>query len=139
MKLSTKWRVVLDSNVFVSAFIWGGTPQKIINLWLDGKILLIISPPLLAEILLVFERFHFSSREIKKIKEILEIHSLKVIPKKKINICRDPKDNMVLATCQAGKASYLITGDKDLLCLGEFKTAKILNPKDFLKIYQRKA
>ena len=138
MKSSTSWRVVVDTNVFISAFIWGGNPQKIINLWLSEKITLIISPSLLSEILLVLKRFHFSSAEIKKIKEILETHSLKVIPKKKVNICRDPKDNIILATCQDGKASYLITGDKDLLSLNKIKTTKILAPKNFLKIYRKK-
>jgi uncharacterized protein len=49
-------------------------------------------------------------------------------------INRDPKDNFLLDLIDISKADYLITGDKDLLELNPFKTAKILTPSDFEKI-----
>lgn len=134
-RLLTNLRVVIDTNVFVSAFIWGGNPEKIIKAWLKGKFVLLISPILLAEILLVLERLGMDVREIQQTRDILERHGLKVSPSKKITLCRDPKDDAVLDLCAVGKADYLITGDKDLLQIKKFKETEILQPKEFLNLY----
>jgi putative PIN family toxin of toxin-antitoxin system len=57
-----------------------------------------------------------------------------VYPTKKLLLCRDPKDNMVLECCLAAKATHLITGDKDLLEIGETPfDLKIVTPHDFMK------
>ncbi len=50
-----------------------------------------------------------------------------------VKLCRDPKDNKFLALALAGKASAIITGDKDLLILNPFKDICILSPAEFLK------
>jgi len=133
MKLSIKRRVVIDTNIFISAFIWGGNSKKVVNFWLEEKFILVISPFLLTEILLILRRFNFSSVEIKKLRRVLESHTLRVFPKQQINLCRDPKDNMVLTTCRASRADYLVTGDKDLLSLKKFKSTLIFTPREFLK------
>jgi putative PIN family toxin of toxin-antitoxin system len=49
-------------------------------------------------------------------------------------MCRDPKDNFLLDLIDVSMADYLVTGDKDLLALNPFKTAKILTPADFEKV-----
>lgn len=131
-KSSTKLRVVVDTNVFVSAFIWGGNPQKVIRKWLKGELILLLSPFLLAEILLVLERFGFNQKDLQKLRYILEIHSLKLAPRRKVTLCRDKKDNQVLDLCLAGKADYLVTGDKDLLAIKKFQKTKIVSAKEFL-------
>ena len=53
-------------------------------------------------------------------------------PKTKIKVCRDPKDNMFLELAVTGKASCIITGDKDLVALNPFRGIKIISPGDFL-------
>ena len=133
-KSSTRPRVVVDTNVFVSAFIWGGQPKKVIQEWLRGKFILLLSPFLLSEIILVLQRFGFSRRDLEKIREILEDNSLKFIPPRKTRQCRDAKDNRVLDLCLAAKADFLVTGDKDLLVLKKFRQTKILAPKEFLTL-----
>jgi putative PIN family toxin of toxin-antitoxin system len=52
----------------------------------------------------------------------------------KLNICRDPKDNMFLELAKTVAADYLITGDKDLLVLNQFETIKILKPSEFSQV-----
>jgi putative PIN family toxin of toxin-antitoxin system len=133
MRLSTKPRVVLDSNVFVSAIVWGGNPEKILNLWLRGKFDLFISPEILLETLDVLAKFQVSSRLIEQIKNLIEIHGQRLIPKSNFKICRDLGDNKFLNLCFDCQADYLVTGDKDLLALKRFKKTKILKPKEFLK------
>jgi len=133
IKSSKKLHVVVDTNVFVSAFIWGGNPKKIIELWMNDKFFLLTSPFLVAEILLILEKFGLGKEDLQGLKEILERNSLRFFPQIKIFLCRDKKDNQILDLCLAGKADFLITGDKDLLALKKFKKTKIVLPKDFLK------
>lgn len=130
---SIKWRIVIDTNVFVSAFIFGGKPKSIVQLWLKDKFILILSPFLLTEILLVLKRFGFNSNDLQSLRLILEEHSLHFSPISKAKICRDLKDNAILDLCAASKADFLITGDKDLLVLKQFSITKILEPVQFLK------
>jgi len=134
MNWSIKLRVVVDTNVFISGLLWGGNPGKILNLWLWGKFNLLMSPYLCFEILDVYQKFDNPSQDIEKLRLYLETKTIKIIPKKKVRVCRDPKDNQILALCWVGQADFLITGDKDLLSLKEFKNTKIVRPKEFLKI-----
>lgn len=134
MNWSTKLRVVVDTNVFISGLLWGGNPGKILNLWLWGKFNLLMSPYLCFEILDVYQKFDNPSQDTEKLRLYLETKTIKIIPKKKVRVCRDPKDNQILTLCWVGQADFLITGDKDLLSLKEFKNTKIVKPKEFLKI-----
>ena len=63
--------------------------------------------------------------------KIISISSI-VEPKQKFDVCKDPKDNMVLECAFEGKADYIVTQDKHLLQLCEFKGIKIATPKQFL-------
>jgi len=93
-----------------------------------------MSPYLCFEIISVYERLNNPKEDVEKLKLYLETQTIKIIPRKKINVCRDKKDNQILALCLAGDADFLITGDKDLLSLKKFGDTKILKPKEFLKL-----
>lgn len=135
MALSTKPRVVLDTNVFVSGIVWDGNPEKVLNLWLQEKFTLFISPAVLLEILAVLAKFKLPASLINQFKDLLENHAEKVIPHSRFNLCRDPKDNQFLNLCFACRADYLVSGDKDLLALRVFKGTKILKPREFLRVF----
>lgn len=137
MSLLTKPRVVLDSNIFVSAIVWGGNPEKVLNLWLEEEFILFISPKILLEILMVLAKFQIPAGLIGKIKSLIENHAEKIIPKSDFKACRDPKDNLFLNLCFDCRADYLVTGDKDLLSLKKFKGTKILKPQEFLRIFSK--
>lgn len=131
-------RVVIDTNVLISAIGWGGAPQKILTLCLDGKFKLVLSPELIAEIkdVLFRERFNFIGKE-KKDELILLLSELAEIvsPDHKVNICRDVKDNMFLDLAISGNVDFLITRDEDLLMLGKFHNVNIIAPNQFLKYH----
>ncbi|MBU1322875.1 putative toxin-antitoxin system toxin component, PIN family [Patescibacteria group bacterium] len=132
MNLSTKPRVVIDTNVLISGFYWSGTPKQIVSLWLKGKFKLYVSPGTAAELISLLIRFGVPQTKIRNIKKILVTHSIKVIPQQKVFLCRDPKDNKFLELCLSAPADYLITGDKDLLVLKKFGSTQIVTPKQFL-------
>lgn len=134
MHLSTNYRVVIDTNVFISALLWNGTPDKVLQLWRKEKILLLLSPFLLAEIFSVLERSGVTNEDIQYFTQSLENNSIKVIPMTTITLCRDPKDNEILSLAVDGDANYIITGDRDLLTLGIIEKTTIVKPKDFLQM-----
>ena len=63
MNSSTKLLVVIDTNVFISGVFWGGKPQAVIQAWQKNKLVLLLSPYLLAEISTVLERFSASDKQ----------------------------------------------------------------------------
>lgn len=79
------------------------------------------------------EQHGIGSNEKELIINKLQAGAIKIIPSRKVNICRDKKDNQVLDLCVVGKADYLVTGDKDLLVLKKFKKTKIVSPREFIE------
>jgi len=134
MSLSTKPRVVIDTNVLISGTLWGGKPGLIIKHYRRGKFTVLISPFILAELANFLEEYHIEEEQRRIILNEFESTPIKIIPPKKVTICRDTKDNQILDLCLAGKADFLITGDKDLLALKKFRDTKILRPKEFLQV-----
>lgn len=126
-------KAVIDTNVFISGILFSGNPAKVLRLFKIGKIELLLSPELEAEILRKIAAFTADKNLIADLCHVLEEKSTKIIPTKSVKICRDPKDNMILALAQEGKADCIITGDKDLLVLRRFGRAAILTPRQFLE------
>jgi putative PIN family toxin of toxin-antitoxin system len=80
--------------------------------------------------------FRLSSTEATRVVNDVLTYSRMVMPTREIGICRDNKDNLVLACAAAGRADYIVTGDPDLLTLKNFEEISILNPRDFLSTTQ---
>ena len=129
-----KRRVVIDTNVFVSGVVFGGTPNKVLKLLKRSDVELLMSNLLAEEILTQLIRFHVSSLTYAMVVHEIRIRAHRLIPRITPHQSRDPKDDMLLALCLAGNADYLITGDKDLLVLRKFGTTTIVTPKQFIKI-----
>ena len=131
-------KVIIDTNVFISAIFWGGKPRKVIEAWAKDKLDLVISPAILAELQKQINTkakiLKTSSDYASQWLEVIEQKAIKVSPKEKIAVCRHPKDNVLLEACLAGEAEYLVTGDKDLLVLKNFKKTKILTTAKFIKM-----
>ncbi len=130
-------KAIIDTNVFISGIIYGGNPRKIVNFWLDKKLILCLSPELKAEILnKLGKKFLLPSESLTFIEKSLDTYSLKYVPKVKLTICQDPKDNFLLELAQVARADFLITGDKDLLTLKKYKNTKIVSPGEYLQILE---
>jgi uncharacterized protein len=135
-----KNKIVIDTSVLISAFAFGGIPQKAVTKALK-ETLIVVSPPLLNEYryvpLELFKKNKINNEQFKSLISGTAAFVSKAVvinPKKKLFICRDPKDNLVLECCLEADADILITGDKDLLEIKNlpFKL-KIYNPSAYLK------
>ena len=131
---SIRYKVVLDTNVFISGAVYGGNAGIILKYIEDDKFDLLISKTTSNELFGKLHNLKISLTTIRSLEKLLLFHGKTFTPKKRIRICRDPKDNMFLELCLEAKADYLITGDRDLLDLKSFKKTIILTPKQFLAI-----
>ena len=129
-------RVVLDTNAVISALLFSGVSSKLVSLWQNGLITPLLSREILDEYLRVlsYPKFQLSDEEIKELiqEEILPFAEV-VKPKRRWRVVRrDPSDNKFLECAVAGRASVIISGDKDLLSLGSFRRIRIQSPAQFL-------
>ena len=133
--MNNKTKLVIDTNIFISAFLGGKNAKFLLKEVVNDTYELIMSKQQLKEIEQVMKRpkFHkyITSSEID---ELINLLSLKIIVPsiyEKINDCRDSKDNMILEEAVYGNAQYIITGDEDLLVLNPYRWINILTLRDF--------
>ncbi len=135
-------KLVIDTNVFVSALIQRSYPYLIINeLFVDGKIELCISDALLAEYYAVFNREKFArySDFLNKAEILIaeiEARSFKFTPKKKLTIISDKDDNKFLELADECKADFLITGNTNDFTIKKYKRTKIVTPKEYWESFK---
>ncbi len=133
-----KKRIVLDTNIFISALGWEGKPREIFRRVLDGEFGLIISQSQIEELerVLAYPKFKFTeeqkSRFLTIIFEIAEV----VKTSHKIDIIKDdPTDNIILESAVENNASFIVSGDEHLLKIKQFGKVKILTPSEFIKMF----
>ena len=130
-------RVVADTNIYISAILFGGKPEEIRKLARQGTIEHLVSETILAEITGVLKRkFGWSDWQISEvIKDIRSITTL-ITPVSALSVIKeDEPDNRVLECAAEGKAQYIVTGDKHhLQPLKAFRRTTILNPTQFLEL-----
>ncbi|MFZ3063532.1 MAG: putative toxin-antitoxin system toxin component, PIN family [Actinomycetota bacterium] len=132
-------RVVLDTNILLSAILFGGTPGEVLDLWQRGLFELVMSPELLAELLTKLRfKFDLPSHLVVEWERIVSEKAIHVLPDYVTKVCRDPDDNKLLDTSLAGRATYLVTGDEDLLSLKTWQGIRILKAADFLRTVSRR-
>lgn len=130
-------RVVLDTNVLISAVVYGGNPQEILQAVASRTIDLFISEELIEEVQDVLRRpqFGLSIRFVQNTIAELTAIAHWVIPQKRHHIIEtDPSDNLVLDCAVGAAADYLVTGDKHLLRLEKCDNVQIINPQEFVSM-----
>lgn len=126
-------RAVLDTNVIISALIFGGQPRRTLKEVITGGMIACHSPLLLAELVdVLYKKFHFTKDKLRLLEKKIKKHFILVYPQKNINILKDTADNRVLETALAGKCDYIITGDKELLALKKYQQIKIITVKKLI-------
>lgn len=130
-------RVVLDSNVFISALIHPGLAREFIFQLLYQGVKIVISDYIINEVEEVLKRNKFKDRKI--LGELWlflkrDIMIVKVNFKPLKTYLRDPKDHPVLKTAQKARAQFIITGDDDLLFLKSWQKIKIITMAEFRKL-----
>lgn len=129
-------RVVVDTNVIVSALTAGGTPQRILEAWITGEFIALISKELRQEINTVLKRSHLISFDRKRriLLGTLFNQALMVLPRR-INkpVFTDENDHFLYELAVTGQAHAIVTGDKAVLAAKKVSGIVILTPGQFCK------
>ena len=130
-------RIIIDTNIVISGAFFNGLPKTILKSVADEKFDVFISDEILKE-------YH------KSVKEMLEkdkyhlnfalfeafMKSIKMIESKSnVKICRDPDDDKFINCAIDAKAIYIVSGDKDLLTIGQYEDIEIVTAKEFYDKY----
>lgn len=126
-------RVLLDTNVLLSAILFGGVPEALLRRALGGEMALITSVTLLDELEdLLVDKFTFSRSAARLTRAEVESLSDLAVSERVPQVSRDRDDDHVLAAAVAGRADMIVTGDKDLLVLQTHAGIPILTPRQLL-------
>ena len=130
-------RICLDTNVLLSGIFWKGIPGRIIDAWIEEKFDVIVSPSVLEEYISVLRRLG-SSVDLSLVEKWIPVIFEKVltilVPSSSLQWSRDSDDDQFIELALAGKADYLVSGDRDLLDLVGTLPIRIVSPRNFLEI-----
>lgn len=135
-------RVVLDSSVLVSAFLTeGGTTAALLDHYRRGAFALCCSPWIVGEVERALlrprniGRYRYTAEDVREFLDGLarSAQFFRDAPQVPV-VTRDPSDDQVIACALAAEADYLVTGDDDMLVLGEHEGIRIVTPRAFLEL-----
>ena len=129
-------RVVLDTDILISAFVFpGGPPEDVLRAALEGRIELVTSPPLLAEFGRVLSsklgwELAFAEETVAQVARIGTV----VRPKERVSgIADDPDDDRVLEAASSARADVIVSGDRHLLSLRTWRGIEVEKATQFLR------
>lgn len=132
-------RIVVDSNIIISAFNFGGLPARVVSSSLQSSVELYLSRFILNEVAGVLEKkFDWQLDKVHRALQSLTEQAQIVTPRDRVGVARDENDNRILECALAAQAHYLISGDDDLLSLKKYSQTKIVTPAHFLSAIRKK-
>ena len=128
-------RVVLDTNVLIAALVFpGGQGDLALRRIIEGRDQLLLSAPILDELLSVLGRkFSRDAEELAHVAVFLSDLALTVKPRRRLRVVADDPDNRILECALAGRAEAIVTGDKALLALREFRAIRLITLRSYLE------
>ena len=130
-----KNRIVIDTNIWIS-YLLNKEFLAVDKILSTPNLKLLFSSQLLEEFVEVASRpkfkKYFPPIDLEELLFQMKDHGEFILVKNATSICRDPKDNFLLSLSKEGKATYLITGDKDLLALKRFGKTQIITLQKYL-------
>jgi len=131
-----QYNVVIDTNVMVSALLKStGAPSKILDSWVQGRFVLIVSQEILDEYFEVLVRKAIEPDLVGVLSRRMTRYAHLVRPKERLNVVeQDASDNKFLECALEAYAEYIVSGDRHLLDLKRFGETEIVTPSRFLKL-----
>ena len=128
-------RVVLDTNVYVSALHFGGLPLELLLLGRGEEVTFFASPAILGELTGVLtEKFHWDEQRVTDAIATLGQFVVIIQPRRRLRVVRrDEADNRILECAVAAQADCIVSGDRDLLDLRRFRRIPIQTPRAFIE------
>ncbi len=131
-----KDRVIIDTNLWIS-FLISKDYSKLDKIISEKQVTLLYSQDLIDEFIEVAQRpkfkKYFTTEDLQALLLSMSSRATFIEVASTVDTCSDSKDNFLLALAKDGKASHLITGDKDLLILKIFGRTKILTLTEYLR------
>ena len=134
-------KITTDTNVLISSTFWSGDSDRILEKVENKEIELVLSKEIIEEFSKVLEYKEIKDKikdknlEMKRTVEKIISLSTIIVPSLKFNeIKEDPSDNIILDCAVEGNVDFILSQDKHLLNLKEFRGIKIINPADFLNL-----
>ena len=127
-------RIVIDTNVVVSAMFFGGRPRQLLEMLMKHQVEAYVTQEIITEYQETSDELlsryptkpvRLPLNQIISACNLLETHS-------KIAVCRDPEDDKFIECAVAGKCIYIVSGDKDLLAVEKYHNIQIVTVADFL-------
>ena len=139
--MTPKLKIVFDTNIYISAILFGGNPRLCLELAREGDIQLYSSRKILLELAeKLREKFLWQEEDILEALEGLLVSTKLVKPEHTVSIIKqDVEDNRILECAETTNADFIVSGDKKhLLSLRNYKGIPILSAKAFLDYFYNK-
>jgi uncharacterized protein len=128
-------RIVLDTNVIVSALVFGGVRRAVLELAETGQCQLFYSESIQGEVRRVLsEKFGWAPAMLQEVLPVLWSKGELVVPQTEIHaVPDDPDGDRILECAVAAKASFIVSGDRHLIALRSYKSISVVTPRQFLE------
>ncbi len=133
-------KVTLDTNVIISAILFGGKPEEIIKLASSEQLIIFISHDILAETVFILRsKFGWSNLQIEHAERMLRDIATIITPQERLKVIKkDEADNRILECALEGAADFIISGDKKhILPLRRCKQIPIVTAAAFLDHFHK--
>jgi putative PIN family toxin of toxin-antitoxin system len=134
-------RAVVDTNILIRALIRPqGSAGPVLQYLRDGRFQIVYSEALLDELIAKLalprlrNKYHLDDESLEAFLALLALRGELVAPQRRIEVCRDAQDNMVIEAAVAGAANCIASSDEDLLVLGAFEDIRIIPPEAFVAL-----
>ena len=128
-------KVIVDTNVLLSAILFAGTPGRILEAWRNGKVELVIAPDIVDEYVRVAERLEerYDNVEIQPIIALV-VQNATLVPATRLPgpVCDDPADDKFLACALSSGTDMVVSGDKKLRAASGYEGIQVLTPRQFI-------
>lgn len=132
-------KIVLDTNILISSQLFKGELSRIVDLWKNGSIIPLFSRETFREFKMVLEypKFSLTRQEINLIieEEVFPYFEIIEIMDKVKKVCRDGDDDKFIACAVTAPADFIVSGDKDLLDIREYKSVRIISALELLNMF----
>ena len=134
-------KIILDTNVFISGFFFGGPPYQIIDAWRNGKFDIVLSEDIFAEYQRVAMELskQFEEVDISTFLDLITVNAIWVeAPQLPFNVSVDPDDDKFLSCALASKTKIIVSGDKHLLAVSGYRRIEVIKPRAFTDRHLKK-
>ena len=130
-------KIVIDTDILISAAFFGGIPRKVIQAIVEEKVTACANDLIIEEYEEIKEEMLLRKKG-KLSDDIFDsyLRKVKIVdPVTVVDVCRDPDDNKFIACAMDAEAIYVVSGDKDLLAVEHYEEIEIVTAKEFYERY----